>query len=232
MTEVEGSSEVSTRKQPATRFAELAVTTNFSFLRGASHPEEMVRQAAEYGMAGIAVADLNSVAGVVRGWLEANRAKLENPGLDIKYVAGCRLAFRIVTEKGANPSSAKAGEGEDRSAQRMKQASGLFQVTNAEAQAKAGDHTEGVVGGVTPDILAWPTDRETWGNLCRLLTAGKPPRSEGECHLDLADLLEWGKGLILASWTARLSPMTRAPEPLPLKGGGGRGSPSARHWRH
>ena len=48
------------------RFAELAATTNFSFLRGASHPEEMAARAAELGLAGIGIADRNSLAGVVR----------------------------------------------------------------------------------------------------------------------------------------------------------------------
>ena len=48
------------------RFAELAAMTNFSFLRGASHPEEMVKRAAELGLAGIGIADRNTLAGVVR----------------------------------------------------------------------------------------------------------------------------------------------------------------------
>ena len=47
-------------------YTELAVTTNFSFLRGASHPEEMVTAAAALGLSGIGVADRNSLAGVVR----------------------------------------------------------------------------------------------------------------------------------------------------------------------
>ena len=47
-------------------YAELAVTTNFSFLRGASHPEELVKQAKRLGLSGIGIADRNSVAGVVR----------------------------------------------------------------------------------------------------------------------------------------------------------------------
>ena len=48
------------------RFAELATATNFSFLRGASHPEELVAQAAALGLSGIGIADRNSLAGVVR----------------------------------------------------------------------------------------------------------------------------------------------------------------------
>jgi len=47
-------------------YAELCAMSNFSFLRGASHPEEMVARAAELGLAAIAIADRNSLAGVVR----------------------------------------------------------------------------------------------------------------------------------------------------------------------
>ncbi|MEM7525043.1 MAG: hypothetical protein AAF360_15060, partial [Pseudomonadota bacterium] len=45
---------------------ELSALTNFTFLTGASHPEEMARRAAELGLTHIAIADVNSVAGVVR----------------------------------------------------------------------------------------------------------------------------------------------------------------------
>ena len=65
-------------------YAELAVTTNFSFLRGASHPWEMVETADELGQIAIGIADRNSFAGVVRAYDEAkNRA--------IKLVVGTRL---------------------------------------------------------------------------------------------------------------------------------------------
>ncbi len=73
-----------------TGFAELAVTTNFSFLRGASHPEELAFEAARLGLAGMAVTDRNSLAGVVRGHLAAREAGLA-------YAVGCRLVFRDST---------------------------------------------------------------------------------------------------------------------------------------
>jgi error-prone DNA polymerase len=65
-------------------YAELAVTTNFSFLRGASHPEEMVAAAAELGLAAIGIADRNSFAGVVRAYGEARQR-------NVKLVVGVRL---------------------------------------------------------------------------------------------------------------------------------------------
>src|SRR5690554_150555 len=49
-------------------YAELCVTTNFTFLTGASHPEEYMVKATELGLAAIAIADVNSLAGVVRAF--------------------------------------------------------------------------------------------------------------------------------------------------------------------
>jgi error-prone DNA polymerase len=65
-------------------YAELAVTSNFSFLRGASHPQEMVARADELGLTAIGIADHNSFAGVVRAYEEARNRK-------IKLVVGTRL---------------------------------------------------------------------------------------------------------------------------------------------
>jgi error-prone DNA polymerase len=72
-------------------YAELAVTTNFSFLRGASHPEEMVAQAMALGMAGVGIADRNSVAGVVRAHVYARENAAADKGF--RVVAGARLVF-------------------------------------------------------------------------------------------------------------------------------------------
>lgn len=55
----------------STPFAELVVTSNFTFLTGASHPEEMVARAAELGLEAIAIADRNTLAGVVRAHVAA-----------------------------------------------------------------------------------------------------------------------------------------------------------------
>src|SRR5262245_8106784 len=51
---------------PPVRAVELHCKTNFSFLEGASHPDELVNQAARLGYTGLAVTDRNTVAGVVR----------------------------------------------------------------------------------------------------------------------------------------------------------------------
>ena len=69
-------------------YLEFACASNFSFLRGASHPEELMVQAAHLGLAGLGLADRNSVAGVVR----AHLAKREQ-NLGLKYHPGARLVF-------------------------------------------------------------------------------------------------------------------------------------------
>ena len=70
------------------RYIEFAVASNFSFLRGASHPEELMVQATHAGLAGIGLCDRNSVAGVVR----AHLAKREQ-NLSLRYHPGARLVF-------------------------------------------------------------------------------------------------------------------------------------------
>jgi len=56
-------------------YAELGVTTNFSFLRGASHPGEMVCEAHNLGLHAIGIADRNTFAGVVRAHMAAKDAR-------------------------------------------------------------------------------------------------------------------------------------------------------------
>src|ERR1700743_1106474 len=72
-------------------YAELAVTTNFSFLRGASHPREFVVQAQVLGYAAIGIADRNTLAGVVRAYEEWQKQDAaDRPRL----LVGARLVFQ------------------------------------------------------------------------------------------------------------------------------------------
>ena len=65
-------------------YTELQVTTNYSFLRGASHIEELVASAAVLGMQALAITDRNSLAGIVRAHQRAQEA-------GIRLIVGCRL---------------------------------------------------------------------------------------------------------------------------------------------
>jgi error-prone DNA polymerase len=69
-------------------YFEFAVASNFSFLRGASHPEELMLQAAHIGLAGMGLCDRNSVAGVVRAHLIKREKQLP-----LAYHPGARLVF-------------------------------------------------------------------------------------------------------------------------------------------
>jgi error-prone DNA polymerase len=120
-----------------TAYAELAVATNFSFLRGASHPQELVARADELNLAAIGIADRNSFAGVVRAYDEWKKRKT------LKLVVGVRL----VTVDGF-------------------------------------------------ETLAYPTDRQAYGRLCRLLSAGNLKAKKGECHLTFAEILSASEGQI------------------------------------
>ena len=71
-------------------YAEIGITTNFSFLRGGSDPRDYVHQASELRLAAIGIADHNTMAGVVRAYKE-----LDNPALKFKpkLLIGSRLVF-------------------------------------------------------------------------------------------------------------------------------------------
>jgi len=68
------------------RYIELQVATNFSFLRGASHPHELVDQASRLGYDTIGISDFSSVAGMIRAYAAA-----EEHG--IRIIPGARLTL-------------------------------------------------------------------------------------------------------------------------------------------
>lgn len=82
-------------------YAELVTMSNFSFLRGASHPEELVCQAKALGISALAICDRNSLAGVVRGHAQAKAEGL-------RFIVGCRLVMMDGTEIACLPTSRAA----------------------------------------------------------------------------------------------------------------------------
>ncbi len=75
-------------------YAELHCLTNFTFLRGASHPEELVERAAQLGYSALAITDECSLAGVVRAHVAAKEAGL-------KLIVGAELSLRAETQRTA-----------------------------------------------------------------------------------------------------------------------------------
>jgi error-prone DNA polymerase len=72
-----------------TNYAEIAVTSNYSFLRGASHPGELIAAAVNLGHKAIGIADRNTLAGVVRAYAAWQEISGEKP----KLLIGARLVF-------------------------------------------------------------------------------------------------------------------------------------------
>jgi error-prone DNA polymerase len=110
-------------------------TSNYSFLRGASHPAQLVVTADALGLEAIGITDRNSLAGVVRAWAAAR-------DIGARSLTGCRLDF---------------------------------------------------IDG-TPSLLCYPSDREAYARLCRLLSVGQSGADKGECDLLLEDFLEQAEG--------------------------------------
>ncbi|RNL53214.1 error-prone DNA polymerase [Pedobacter jejuensis] len=109
-------------------YCELQVTSNFSFLRGASHPEELIEQAALFGYPKIAITDVNTMAGIVRAHSAARKHNIE-------IIPACRL-----------------------------------------------DLLDG------PSLLAYPTNRESYGRLSAMLSEGNFRAEKGKCYLYKADV--------------------------------------------
>ena len=156
-------------------YAELCATSNFTFLRGASHPEEMVTRAAELGLQAIAITDHNSLAGVVRAY--AALKELKRAGKD---------TIRIRSETQLDHSSRQ--EISDLSTLQRPQTLHLPKLIVGARLVLRSSHV---------DWIALPKDRAAYSRLTRLLTLGKRRAPKGECHLDLPDLLEGCTGMIL-----------------------------------
>ena len=82
-------------------YTELQVTSNFSFLRGASHPQELVEHAATLGYTKIAITDRNTLAGIVRAHVAAKKTGM-------RLVVGCRLDLVDGPSLLAYPTNRKA----------------------------------------------------------------------------------------------------------------------------
>ena len=82
-------------------YAELQVTSNFSFLRGASHPEELAATAKALGLTALAITDRNSLAGIVRAHVAAKE-------LGLAFIVGVRLDLEDGTSLLAWPSDRAA----------------------------------------------------------------------------------------------------------------------------
>ncbi len=159
-------------------FAELTAQSNFTFLTGASHPEEYMRRAAALGLSGVAVADDNTVAGIVRAHTEAKTIR------------------RLVKER-QDWDAAHGPMGPPRPDHIPQPPS--FPIYNIPRLIPAAR----ICCRDAPPITVLPTDRLGWGRLCRLISRGRLAAEKGECDLQLSDLIEFSEGLQLILWPGR-----------------------------
>src|SRR5438477_10664672 len=80
---------------PIPEYAELRCVSNFSFLRGASWPEELVERAKQLGYTALAIADECSMAGVVRAHVAAREHQLKLL-IGSQFVVQCDSPFTLV----------------------------------------------------------------------------------------------------------------------------------------
>ena len=133
----------------------------FLFLRGASHPSDMIYEAHRLGMKAIGIADRNTVAGVVRAYVAIRDALMGGRN----YLLNYKKAHGLPEVLSANEELA---------------------LSQFDVRLVVGARL--VFSDGTPDIIAYPKTRKGWGRLTRLLTIGNL-RAEKGCILGLSDLL-------------------------------------------
>jgi DNA-directed DNA polymerase III PolC len=148
--------------------ADLFITSNFTFFTGASHPEEYMRRAAVLGLEAIAIADENSVAGIVRAHVMAR---------EISRQVRERRALEAREGMIGPPAPEPALPGWENCPRLIPAATLCLR--------------EGMT------LTALPLDRTGWGSLCRILSKGRLAAPKGECELTLEDLEEAGENLHL-----------------------------------
>lgn len=153
-------------------FAEFACLSNFTFLTGASHPEEYAARALELGLGAFAVADENSVAGIVRAHAE------------------CRDIARRVRERQAwDRQNSPIGPPRPKGIPQPRSFP-VYETVRLIPAAR-------LMFTDAPDVIALPQTRAGWGSLTRLLSTGRLRAQKGSCTLHLSDLLEFADGLHL-----------------------------------
>ncbi|MEO0939458.1 MAG: error-prone DNA polymerase [Pseudomonadota bacterium] len=155
-------------------FCELSIQSNFTFLTGASHPEEYMRRAADLGIQAIAIADDNTVAGIVRAYTEAKAIQRE---IDERRTWDAEHGLYGPPK----PAHLPDPPGLSQAAPRLIPGARLL-LTDA------------------PPITALPVNRTGWASLCRLISRGRQRAEKGKCELSLADLEDFHTGLRLLLW--------------------------------
>ncbi len=167
--------------------AELCITSNFTFLTGGSHPEEYLDRAAFQGISAIAIADDNSVAGIVRAH---TRARAVRRSVEKRLKADQNPIGPPIGDFLKSPVGRALHGNDQKTRPGHTSASGGPDITNAPRLMPAAR----ILTEDGPPVTMIPRDRAAWGRLCRLLTLGRRRAEKGECRLAFQDLIEWGEG--------------------------------------
>jgi error-prone DNA polymerase len=172
-------------------FVELAARSSFSFLRGASHPEEMIDHAQAIGLAGLTLCDRDGLYGAARAHARAKE-------IGQAFHLGAELPLSLSEQE------LRAGYA----------GSGLGRVTDAEcrqllrAARPNAVRKRMLVEDGYPSIILLSKNLRGYQNLCWLLTRAHADLPKGECLLDLDELEGHVDGLI-----ALIPTLLQAPRP-------------------
>jgi error-prone DNA polymerase len=172
------------------KFVELAARTSFSFLRGASHPDEMIERAHAIGLDGVAVCDRDGLYGLARAHVKAR--ELSQP-----FYVGAEVPISL------SEWELRAGYAAGKPLSELQ----CRQLTRAAKPSVLRKRLQ--VEDAFPCVLFLVKSHHGYQNLCWLLTRAHQGLAKGECLLDLDDLEGHGDGLVALVPTLVLPPGTR-----------------------
>ena len=181
--------------------------SNFSFLDGASHPDELVEQAHALGIETLALTDCDGVHGMVRAHVKAKE-------LGVRLIVGAEVTV---------DDAAGAAAGPARRSMRPMRPDGAVDGAPAAAGAVSGDAADATSGTAADGAAQLSTlvllaaNRTGYANLCRLITAGRLRRPKGESRVTWPEVCERAEGLV-ALWGGERSLPVRDAEPRAVAG--------------
>ena len=193
--------------------------SNFSFLDGASHPDELVEQAHALGIEALALTDRDGVHGMVRAHVKAKE-------LGVRLIVGAEVTVDDAADVPAASASRDAVDAAGAAAgatRRSMRPDGTVDGAPAAAGAVSGDATGTTSAAATDDeahlstLVLLAANRTGYANLCRLITAGRLRRPKGESRVTWPEVCERAEGLI-ALWGGQRSLLVRGAAPRTVAG--------------
>ena len=181
-----------------TRSAALWVKSNFSFLEGASHPDELVATAHAQGHRALALTDRDGVYGLVRAHVEATK-------LGLPLICGAQVTIGdpddlLGLAPEAPPDDDDGPEGAD----------GPPPAAPRDRRGRPARSAIRTPPPGRPLLLLAPT-RQAYGDLCRLLSRGRMACPKGHSRVRLADLAEHARELVALALDPDMLPALREP---------------------